>query len=183
MQRHRVRAIPSRISASVGFGFLSSNALAVMICPFWQKPHAGTCSSIQACCNGCSFPSVAIPSSVVTSPLTLDVGVTHDRVATPSMITVHAPHCPRPQPNRGPCRSRSLRRIYSSGVEGSMSTVRVVPLTFRVTLLISLLLKLSDSVNLTGSLYGLDVDLNFDRLPTPTQRDPLYGSDVAVVAA
>ena len=41
-----------------------------MICPFWQKPHCGTCSSIQACCTGCSVPSLASPSSVVISPLT-----------------------------------------------------------------------------------------------------------------
>src|SRR6266850_1887727 len=111
MHRHRVLAIPSRISASVGFGFLSSSALAVLICPFWQKPHCGTCSSIQACCTGCSLPSLDSPSSVVISLLMLDVGVTHDRVATPLIITVHAPHWPSPQPNRGPCKLRSLRRI------------------------------------------------------------------------
>ena len=40
-----------------------------MICPFWQKPHCGTCSSIQACCSGCSLPSLASPSSVVISRL------------------------------------------------------------------------------------------------------------------
>ena len=56
MQRHSVPAMPSRICASVGFGFWSSSALAVMIWPFWQKPHCGTCSSIQACCSGCSLP-------------------------------------------------------------------------------------------------------------------------------
>ena len=33
--------------------------------PFWQKPHAGTCSSIRACCTGWSWPSFARPSSVV----------------------------------------------------------------------------------------------------------------------
>ena len=69
MQRHSVPAMPSRICASVGFGFLSSSALAVMIWPFWQKPHCGTCSSIHACCSGCSLPSLASPSSVVISRL------------------------------------------------------------------------------------------------------------------
>ena len=59
--------MPSRICASVGFGVLSSSALAVRIWPFWQKPHAGTCSSIQACWTGCSCPSFASPSSVVIS--------------------------------------------------------------------------------------------------------------------
>src|SRR3990172_12216657 len=102
MQRHSVRFIHSRISESLGLGFLSSSTLAVRICPFWQKPHCGTCSSIHACCTGCSLPSLARPSSVVISPLTLETDVTQERTAAPSMITVHAPHCPRPQPNRGP---------------------------------------------------------------------------------
>ena len=33
-----------------------------------------------------------------------------ERTALPSMTTVHAPHWPSPQPNRGPCSSRSLRK-------------------------------------------------------------------------
>src|SRR5207253_3330860 len=66
-----------------------------------------------------------------------DVGMTHDRTAAPLMITVHAPHWPSPQPNRGPCRPRSLRRMYSSGVEGSTSTVCARPFTLRVILLIA----------------------------------------------
>ena len=37
-------------------------------------------------------------------------GVMQERAASPSMCTVHAPHCPRPQPNFGPFSSRSLRR-------------------------------------------------------------------------
>src|SRR5215813_445527 len=102
MQRHSVLFIVSRICVSVGLGFLSRSALAVMIWPFWQKPHCGTCSSIHACCTGCSFPFFAIPSRVVISLLTLDTCVMHDRVATPLMMTVHAPHCPSPHPNLGP---------------------------------------------------------------------------------
>src|SRR5204863_4695875 len=100
-------------------------------------PHCGTCSSIQACWIGCSLPSLARPSSVVTSPLTFETGVMHDRVAAPLMITVHAPHCPRPQPNRGPCKPRSLRRMYSSGVEASISKVCGLPFTFNVMLLMN----------------------------------------------
>src|SRR5215469_5663637 len=46
----------------------------------------------------------------------------HERTALPSMTTVHAPHWPSPQPNRGPCSSRSLRKTYNSGVVGSVST-------------------------------------------------------------
>ena len=32
-----------------------------MIWPFWQKPHCGTCSSIQACCTGWSVPFLRQP--------------------------------------------------------------------------------------------------------------------------
>src|SRR5438132_4430457 len=73
----------------------------------------------------------------------------HDRVATPLMITVHAPHWPSPQPNRGPCSPRSLRRTYKRGVEGSISNVCAPPLTFRVTLLMALLRRDSDDFTRT----------------------------------
>src|SRR6058998_3810846 len=136
MQRQSVFAMPSRICASVGCGFRSRSAFAVMIWPFWQKPHCGTCSSIQACCTGWSLPSLDMPSSVVTSLFTLETGVMHDRVATPLMITVHDPHWPNPQPKRGPRTPISFRNTYSSGVAESTSTVCVLPFTFRVTLLI-----------------------------------------------
>ena len=35
---------------------------------------------------------------VIFFPATLRAGVTHERVATPSTWTVHAPHCDIPQP-------------------------------------------------------------------------------------
>src|ERR1700681_4247887 len=55
------------------------------------------------------------------APLT---GMLQERTAFPSMITVHAPHWPRPQPKRGPCSSRSSRKTYNNGVVGSVSTTR-----------------------------------------------------------
>src|SRR4051812_43718441 len=69
-----------------------------------------------------------------------------ERVATPLIITVHAPHCPNPQPNRGPLRSRSLRRTYRSGVAGSRSSVWLPPFTFNVILLMVLLARPSRRV-------------------------------------
>src|SRR5450759_1867683 len=133
MQRHNAPCMPSRICASVGFGFLSSSTFAVRICPFWQKPHCGTCSSIHACCTGWSVPFLASPSSVVISaPAIVETGLMHDRTASPLIRTMHAPHCPRPQPKRGPDRSRSFRRTYSRGVEGSTSTVCALPFTRNV---------------------------------------------------
>src|SRR5579862_1579026 len=157
MQRHSTPFIPSRICASLGLGFLSSRALAVMIWPFWQKPHCGTCSSIQACWMGCSLPSRASPSSVVISLFTAEAGVMQDRTAAPLTITVQAPHCPSPHPNRGPCKPRSLRRIYSSGVDGSTSTVCDLPLTFNVRLMKSPFFKKESSAELIlSSLAAAD---------------------------
>src|SRR5438067_12924337 len=135
MQRHNVAFIVSRICVSDGFGNLSSSAFAVMICPFWQKPHCGTCSSIHACCTGWSLPSLDMPSSVVTSLFTLETGVMQDRVATPLTMTVHDPHWPNPQPKRGPRAPISFLKTYSSGVAESTSTVCVLPFTLRVTVL------------------------------------------------
>src|SRR5690348_3297808 len=99
MQRHKQPFIVSRICASLGCGYLSSIALAVIICPFWQNPHCGTCSSIHACCRGCNLPLDERPSSVVTSAFTDDTGRMQERTAAPLMMTVQAPHCPSPQPN------------------------------------------------------------------------------------
>src|SRR5437879_1795942 len=56
-------------------------------------------------------------------------GMMQERTAFPSMITVHAPHWPSPQPNLGPCSSRSSRRTYKSGVVGSVSTTRYLLVT------------------------------------------------------
>src|SRR2546427_6350222 len=48
------------------------------------------------------------------------------------MMTVHAPHWPSPHPKRGPFSSMSLRSTYSSGVVGSVLTVRDAPFTVSV---------------------------------------------------
>src|ERR1700693_949252 len=59
-----------------------------------------------------------------------ETGSMQERIALLSTSTVHAPHGPRPQPNRGPCSSRLLRRTYKSGVLGSASTTLDLPFTF-----------------------------------------------------
>src|ERR1700739_3520753 len=55
--------------------------------------------------------------------------VTHDRLVTPLMITVHAPHCATPQPNLTPFVPTWLRRTYSNGSVPSV-TVTVVSWLF-----------------------------------------------------
>src|SRR5580692_4578212 len=59
-------------------------------------------------------------------------GVMQDRVASPSMITVQAPHNPAPQPNFVPTIPSSSRRAHSSGISGSTSTAIFRPLTRRL---------------------------------------------------
>src|SRR3954447_19101437 len=72
------------------------------------------------------------PSIVTTScPTAAHAGTSQDGVGCPSISTMHAPHCPSPQPKRVPLRSRSLRKRYSSGASPRQVTSRVCPLTSR----------------------------------------------------
>src|SRR4051794_21931020 len=59
----------------------------------------------------------------------LSIGVTQDRVATPSMCTVQAPHSAAPQPNLVPVIPSTSRRTQSNGVSPSTSALCAVPLT------------------------------------------------------
>ena len=52
----------------------------------------------------------------------LESGVTQDRVGSPSMWTVQAPHCAKPHPKRGPFSFRMSRSAYSSGMSGSSTS-------------------------------------------------------------
>ena len=85
----------------------------------------------MACCTGCSagvlgsFFCAAYhagnPSSVVIDlAATVETGVRQERVSTPLTKTEHDPHCPRPQPNLGPCRFSSFDSTYNSGVSGQV---------------------------------------------------------------
>ena len=56
-------------------------------------------------------------------------GTWQDRVATPSICTVQAPHCAMPQPYLVPVMPSHSRMTHSSGVSGSASTLCETPLT------------------------------------------------------
>ena len=58
---------------------------------------------------------------------TLAIGRTHERFATPSMCTVHAPQRLAPQPYWVPFRARVSRSTRSRGVSASTSTGRSFP--------------------------------------------------------
>src|SRR5258708_4014196 len=91
-------------------------------------------SCTTAKCLTRSAPVLRFTSTVVTLPLpTLLTGYTHERMAFPSICTIQAPHCARPQPKRGPRSARSSRNAYRSGMSGSSTcTSAVLSLTTRV---------------------------------------------------
>src|SRR5215813_4029051 len=92
------------ISSSLGLLLVASSTAADIICPGWQYPHCATCSSIQAFWTGWLL-SEESPSIVMTFfPATRASGVTHERTASPSTITVHAPQWAIPHPNFVPVR-------------------------------------------------------------------------------
>src|SRR5580704_2927430 len=128
------------ISASVGRGFCAKSSDALMIIPLLQYPQWGACSSMKACCNGCSAGAcgsfffsayqAASPSRVITAlPATAATGVTQERISTPSANTEQEPHCASPQPNFGPCRRNSFESTYRSGVTGLALTGHARPFT------------------------------------------------------
>src|SRR5580693_6911422 len=63
-------------------------------------------------------------------------GVMQDRVASPSMITVQAPHNPAPQPNLVPTIPNSSRSAHNSGISGSTSTAIFRPYTRRLIIVL-----------------------------------------------
>src|SRR5947208_9899482 len=67
---------------------------------------------------------ICLPSAALT-------GSEHERVATPLMCTVQAPHCAMPQPYLVPVIPSESRSTQSKGVSGSTSTLWVWPLIDR----------------------------------------------------
>src|SRR5882672_1087539 len=120
------------MSASVGLGLSLRSAATAMIIPDWQYPHCGTSLSTHAFCTLCSVPLVARPSMVVIFlPTAADTGITHERVALPSMCTVQAPQTATPQPYLVPVRPTCSRIAHSKGVSGGTLTSLVLPLIVR----------------------------------------------------
>ena len=68
--------------------------------------------------------SRASPSIVVILPFASEIGIWQERMARPSISTVHAPHAPIPQPYLAPFRSSVSRSTQSNGVSPAASTVR-----------------------------------------------------------
>ena len=62
---------------------------------------------------------------VIAEPPTLSIVVTHDRVATPSMCTVQAPHSAAPQPNFVPVMPSTSRNTQRRRVVVNIDAMRL----------------------------------------------------------
>src|ERR1700681_943730 len=83
------------------------------------------------------------------------VGMVQDRTDLPSRMTVHAPHWPRPHPNRGPCSPRLLRNTYKSGALKSASTTRTFPFTLSEICAIAVFPFLTDPADKKGTVFRI----------------------------
>src|SRR5919197_5843156 len=100
-----------RICSPDGLLLAASSALVAKIIPGVQKPHCSPCLAQNASCTGSSCPSGASPSIVVTDdPSACAARHVQDLTATPSSITVHAPHWLVSQPILVPVRLSVSRR-------------------------------------------------------------------------
>src|SRR5262245_47625601 len=89
---------------------------------------------MKARCRGCGRSGVPRPSTVTTSlPAAAHSGVSHAATACPSISTLQAPHWFAPHPKCVAVSPSGPRNTESSGVAGSASMVRSMPLTRNVT--------------------------------------------------
>src|SRR6266849_9619465 len=111
------------ISEDVGLGFECRSATLLMIIPGVQNAHWKASASRKACCTGCRRPSFCSPSMVVIDfPTPALTGTWHERRGAPPIRTVHAPHCPSPQPYLLPVKPSSSRKTSNRGVSGGYLT-------------------------------------------------------------
>src|ERR1700732_5131717 len=97
---------------------------------------------------------------VIFLPATLDIGVTQERAASPSICTVQAPHSAMPHPNFVPVMFSVSRNTQSSGIWGLTSTVCGLPFNTKLMAMIPPLQKyhlLTKQVRKAGISYN-----NFD---------------------
>ena len=92
-------------------GFSASSPVAAITMPGVQKPHCRPCSAWNARCTGCSSPSRARPSAVITScPAACAVSTVQDLTDWPLSSTVQAPHEVVSQPTLAARRPSTSRR-------------------------------------------------------------------------
>src|SRR5690242_17379905 len=122
------------MAASSGDWSPAKSAAAARVWPGWQYPHWTTLPRYHAS-RTASMTGPEAPSTVVTAfPTAVPAGTWHDLVLRPSISTVHAAHCPIPQPYFGPCSSSTSRSTHNSGLPAKRpSTSTSAPFTFSFT--------------------------------------------------
>src|SRR5580698_6894396 len=81
-------------------------------------------------------------------------GTWHDRVATPSICTVQAPHWAMPQPYLVPVSPIVSRNTQSNGVSASTSTLWVLPL-IESAIMLAFLHQHRDQADRTAAEIGV----------------------------
>src|SRR5450432_4228274 len=89
---------------------------------------------------------------VICLPTASLTGTPQERVATPLMCTVQAPHCAMPQPYLVPVSPTFSRIAQSRGVSASTSTSIVLPLIVRFAI----------AFPLDGPIHRLDLEAILD---------------------
>ena len=91
--------IAIRISSSLGFGFSSSSARAVISIPGVQNPQCSACFSWKPCWIGSSRRSCSSDSTVrISCPSAIAARIVHDLTGLPSISTTQAPQLEVSQP-------------------------------------------------------------------------------------
>ena len=129
--------IAVRISCSVGSGFSSSSARAVISIPGVQKPHCSACVSWKPCWIGSSPPSTSSDSTVrISWPSHIAARIVHDLTGSPSISTTQAPQLEVSQPQCVPVRPGVSRMKWTSSWRGSISRETCSPLTVIETFIV-----------------------------------------------
>src|ERR1700744_556444 len=101
------------------------------------------------------------------------MGTEQERMAVPLICTVQAPHCAIPQPNFVPVKPITSRNTQRSGVSGSMSISRDVPLISIVTTTLSNCFKCLACPAGVDCGYAGNAFVGRDRLSTPLLTNSL----------
>src|SRR5204862_7061030 len=97
-----------------------------------HHPHCTSARSTYAFPTAFAARDDRLSIVVTWRPATAETGAEHERNVCPSTWTVQAPHCAIPHPYLVPVRPSSSRMTHSSGVFGSPSKSRRVPLMLSV---------------------------------------------------
>src|SRR6266849_846678 len=157
VQRQRLPARPSRISASLGLGFRSTRFTAARIMPGVQIPHCALPQAMNASWTACNRSPSATPSMVrIVVPSACSAGMRQLFTSSPFNSIEHAPHSPSPQPSFVPVSFNSSRNTSSSRAIGWASNCTAQPFTVH-------LMRVSREVSGKHALQGLHQNFRCDR--------------------